>query len=235
LPAGGSKAPQEIGDESVGEGIVRRGKWMPHIAARHFGWCILALVAALAGCDKPQAINEEDAAYCEAQGFPRGTDRNAQCAEQRADELAQSGIVHAPPTSVALAPAILPAPAHAGALPQEVPRTLPAVVMSTIDFAVSLNADCSADAPPAVKISKQPAHGTARLKERTDYPRFSLSPTPVACAGRQVRGVALEYTPAPDYVGPDLIEFEVASKNGKSDIFKVPITVKKPKIQGGRL
>lgn len=196
-----------------------------------FRVCAMVLLAALSGCDKPQAINEEDAAYCEKQGFPRGTDRNAQCAEQRAEELAQSGVVHAPPTSVALAPENLPGPGHSGALPQEIPRTVPAGATTTIDFAVSLNADCSAGAPPTVKISKQPTHGTARLTERTDYPRFSLSATPVACVARQVKGIALEYAPEADYTGPDLIEFAVVSKDGKNDIFKVPITVKKPKLE----
>jgi hypothetical protein len=191
-----------------------------------------ALLAALAAC-KPPILNGEDAAYCEEkEGFPRGTDKNAQCALDRADALEQAGVVRPPPqpTPIAFPPGVLPPPVHPGGIPQVVPRTLVPERVATIDFAVALKPDCSIDNPPQVKIIKQPAHGIATLTERTDYPRFSLSATPAACVADKVQGIALEYTPNKEFLGSDLIEFEVSYKGGKDDLFRIPITVKKPRF-----
>jgi hypothetical protein len=192
------------------------------------GATLLASFAALSGCNYGHVIKEQDAAYCEAKGLPRGTDPNAQCALDREAERDESGAPAAEQqATIPSGPEHLLPPEHPGDVPQTVLKTVAPETMTTIAFAVSMNADCSANDPPVVRISKQPAHGSAQLVQKVDYPRFSLSAIPPGCNGAKLAGIAVEYKSVANYLGADFLEFEATGKNGKHDIFRIPITVEK--------
>jgi hypothetical protein len=191
------------------------------------GWACAAVLLALApaGCiDKPHIINDSDGRYCEAQGFKRGSDGNANCAAKREAERIQNSetpVIEAPiPASIQTPKP----PAHPGGVSQTVPVTVTQGITATVNFSFSVKPDCTPDGLAALRIDQQPAHGTAKISPREDYAAASQGDLPVVCRDKKIAGIALEYSPARDYVGPDLIEFETTTKIGKT-AFKMPITV----------
>ncbi len=185
---------------------------------------------ALAGCFHAHVIDEQDAAFCEAQGLPRATDANADCAMKREADRIESGA--APPAEdhpAAAAPLLaLPPPVHPGGVAQETPATMAPGATTTINFFVSVTPDCSVDGMPSVRIVKQPEHGAVKVIQREDFARASQNALPVACGKKRLAGLAVEYTAKRDYSGDDALEFETITKTGGKTEFKVPITVEPP-------
>lgn len=194
-------------------------------------WWVCAavlLASAPAGCiDKPHIINDSDGRYCEAQGFKRGSDGNADCAAKREAERIKNGetpVIEAPiPASIQTPKP----PAHPGGVSQTMPVTVTQGITATVNFSFSVKPDCTPDGLAALRIDRQPTHGTAKISLREDYAAASQGDLPAVCRDKKIAGIALEYTPARDYVGKDLIEFETTTKIGKT-VFKMPITVEAP-------
>ncbi len=96
-----------------------------------------------------------------------------------------------------------------------------------INFSISVNDDCVFTGMPSVKIDTQPTNGVARVLQRIDFARLSQNGMPESCGDKKVSGMSVEYTANKNYIGSDLVEFEIISRLG-STRFKVPITVVKP-------
>ena len=110
---------------------------------------------------------------------------------------------------------------------QTTPVSAPPGTTTTVNFAFSINADCSSDGLPTVRIDKQPANGIARAVPRDGFTRMSQAGLPALCSDKKISGVAVEYTPNKNYLGPDFLEFETVTKTGTT-IFRAPVTVEKP-------
>ena len=182
----------------------------------------------LAGCYDPHVVNEQDAYYCETQGFRAGSDANVTCATKRAADREQGGN-QAVEQVVAMTQqsAAPPPPPHQGGVSQVTPIEMAFGATATVNFSISVNAVCAIDGTPAISILKQPAHGTVRIVPREDLARFSPSNYLESCGGRKISGIALEYTPAKGYSGRDTVEFETTTKIGVRR-FTAPIKVAKP-------
>jgi hypothetical protein len=196
----------------------------------------ILLPLALTGCHHAHIINTKNARACELQGFPPGTDANADCAakldaEDQLNDDAPESSEHAVGTPVEA----LPPPPHAGGVSQIISLTAAPGTATTVAFAVSVDPDCNVAALPTIKIEKQPAHGNFQSIRRDDYVRLSRTGFPPACAEKKVAGVGLDYTPAYDYTGHDVIEFQIAMKAGSVTSFKVLVTVTKKPPQAGSL
>jgi hypothetical protein len=207
----------------------------PYRSAIVARWLVCATILPLpllTGCfHTPHIIDDEDATYCETQGLIRGSDANAACAIKRETERTESG---APPAAkVHVAPQIQtpPPPAHPGGVSQTTPIFVTKGLTSTVDFLFSVKTDCSLDELPTLRIYHPPAHGTFQTVQRTNYATSAQGSLPPNCRDKKVSGIALIYTPARDYVGPDFIEFQTTTKSGQT-IFKVPITVEEPAPAG---
>ena len=185
-----------------------------------------AVFLTLTGCVAPHIVKERDALYCEAQGAPRGTDANVQCAIKHEAEQAEAGAGQEPAvTSMSAAPP--PPPVHPGGVPQTLAKTVTTGVTATINFVISLKPDCSVNDIPVVRIDKQPEQGIVKLVRREDYARLSQNSFPAACANKKVPGIAVDYTSNKDYAGTDFIGFETVTKSVNLTVFKAPITVER--------
>jgi hypothetical protein len=186
------------------------------------------LVAPLLGGCLPPAADEADAISCEGQGFPPGTNGNMRCALGLAEARADAGLP--PLTHVASPPVTPPPPDHPGSVPQTVTVIVPPRKTSTINFSTYLDRDCRVVAPTVAAIGKQPEHGTAKILDRQDYPRYPFSSAHAACNKIRVAGIALDYTPGPNFVGTDFIEYRVKSNPEESGTFKFTIDVREPPL-----
>jgi hypothetical protein len=205
--------------------------------ARRWARLVVFLPLGLTGCHTPHVISEQDALYCEAQGLRPGSDANFNCAVKREAEREQDGGVGAAAQSTVTSPVALPLsaeplrpPAHPGGVSQITPKRLAPGTTETINFSISVNADCVFTGMPTVRIDKQPANGTVRVSQRIDFARLSQNGMPETCGDKKISGVSVEYTPNKNYVGSDVVEFETMTRLGRTD-FKVPITVEKPSLE----
>ena len=188
----------------------------------------LAFPLLLAGCYAPHIVDEQDAVYCEHQGFRPGTDANYNCASDR-EALRDQGTLPAldplPPPRPMLVPE--PPPNHVGGVAQETPRSIPPETTRLINFTISVNEKCEQLGLPTVKFLTRPANGVVRVIHLTDFARLSQVGAPFSCADKKVAGVGLIYTPKANFGGDDLVEFSMTTAAGRTD-FKVPITVEDP-------
>jgi hypothetical protein len=103
----------------------------------------LIMTPALTGCALYHVVNDEDALYCEKQGFKPGTDQNVDCALKRHEEQEDAGVKYPAPDDAALRPMPVqppPPPGHAGGpIPQVTPITAPIGMSSAVNFTVSVN------------------------------------------------------------------------------------------------
>jgi hypothetical protein len=183
----------------------------------------------LAGCYAPHVVDSQDTRYCESLGFRPGSDPNYKCASDREAERERGGPV--PPLEPPPPPKPMisaePPPDHVGGVSQITPRSIPPGATRVINFSISVNSDCVAVGVPKVRIGMQPAHGTLKLIQITDFARLSQIGAPVSCTDNRVAGAALLYTPAKYYEGEDLVEIEITTPAGRT-YFQVPITVEEP-------
>jgi hypothetical protein len=192
----------------------------------------MTLLLSITACSPYHVIHEEDALYCEKQGFPPGTDANVHCAIEHEAAQEDAGVVRPPPDPATLKPMPVeppePPPHPEGGIPQVTPITAPIGVSSAVNFSVSVNPDCSVNGLPTVRVTKKPEHGTVQVFERTDYARFSAQTRLLpACGTKRLPGMVVAYTPGKYYIGDDFLEFETITKTGIDTIYKVPITVER--------
>jgi hypothetical protein len=188
-------------------------------------WMLLFPLLLPVACTEPRVVDDADAVYCEKQGLPRGSDVNVRCALDRRKEQEEAGIERPAPQHAPMAPGFVEPPSRPGGILQIFAKTVPPEATTTIDFIVSLDAECKAGDVPVVAITKQPAHGILKLTPRTDYRRVSLGSIPPACSGAKVAGIAVEYTPNKTYQGLDSIGFTATDHKKLDGIFRVDLTV----------
>ena len=197
-------------------------------AMKHIPW--LAVLLPLAGCYNPHVVNEQDAFYCEGQGFRAGTDANVDCALKRASDRKDAG-KSAPDQLVAMAPVPVgspPPPARHGGVSQTTAVEVVQGNTTPAYFAYSIHPDCSANGLPDIKIDRQPMHGSVQVVPHIDVARLSPDYYLESCGDKKVSGLALAYTPARIYLGWDLVEFDTITKEGNTHFAIAVHVTKKP-------
>ena len=86
-------------------------------------------------------------------------------------------------------------------------RTVAAGAGTALNFAYSLNPDCSSRALPKLSMVRPPTHGTVKIEERSDFPRFPPGNPFAKCNAAKVSGVSVEYTPQSGFTGSDEFAF----------------------------
>ena len=119
-----------------------------------------------------------------------------------------------------------PIPTLSPSGPFTVPRTALAGQTTRIDFATSINPDCTVRGIPTVRILTQPVHGTIATSEMDDFSSYPLANPRSACNKSKSRGIRVDYTPVPGYTGPDYLSYELISAEGADKTFNIPLTVK---------
>jgi hypothetical protein len=110
--------------------------------------------------------------------------------------------------------------------PRTVNRTVAADTVATLDFYLSVNPDCTSRGLSTIRILQQPAHGVVHVVTRDDFPHFPPGNPRFACNVQKLPEVALDYTPAPAFTGPDLIEYEIITPERSIGPVTTVITVK---------
>jgi len=124
-----------------------------------------------------------------------------------------SGCVHPTPPRPVLQPIIYKKTALAG-------QTI------RVDFAASINPDCTVREIPTVRIVDPPVNGTTQLKEMEDFTSFPAGNPRSVCNKARSRGLEITYTPNPGYLGNDFVSYETIGNDGYDRTIKVAITVK---------
>lgn len=127
---------------------------------------------------------------------------------------------------IAVAPAANRPPPVAPSGPVTVKRTALAGQTTRIDFANSLNPDCSVRDIPTMRLTDRPLHGIAEIRETEDYPAFLPQNIHAVCNKQKVRGTAITYTPDKAYTGPDYFSFEIVYSDGTDRVIRIMATVK---------
>jgi hypothetical protein len=110
--------------------------------------------------------------------------------------------------------------------PITVSKTVIAGATVQVSFETSINPDCSVRTLPSVRVLTEPMHGTAVASPGEDFPNFPPTNVRWTCNKNKAQGMKLVYTPAPGYVGPDYISYEVIWADGQDRTFNIPVTVK---------
>jgi dienelactone hydrolase len=105
-------------------------------------------------------------------------------------------------------------------------RTVAAGASTFLNFAYNLNPDCSTKDLPKIQLTQQPTHGTAKIEQRSDFPRFPATSPYAVCNDRQVPGMSVEYTPQTGFAGVDALAFEETTPPNHDTVFRLAITVK---------
>jgi hypothetical protein len=104
--------------------------------------------------------------------------------------------------------------------------TLKSDQTSTINFAVRLNPDCSSRAFAKIRVGKTPRHGQLEVRQQLGNPRFPEGTPYAKCNAKQVEGMAVRYTPASGFTGPDSFSFVEQADNGGETLFKINANVR---------
>jgi hypothetical protein len=114
-------------------------------------------------------------------------------------------------TTIAIAIALLSATAAQG---QSVTKYAVSGLPLKLDFAASVNPDCSSIGRPTVRLSRAPEHGHATVTQATDFPRFPPSNIRSECNRRRVAGAAINYVSQRGFIGTDYVEAEIIFASG---------------------
>jgi hypothetical protein len=95
-----------------------------------------------------------------------------------------------------------------------------------LDFAASLNPDCSSIGPIEVRVITQPTLGQVQISRAQDYPRFTSNNQRYRCNARAVPGVRTMYTPRGGAIGQDTIVTETFFPSGNSHRTTFNVTVR---------
>jgi hypothetical protein len=94
-----------------------------------------------------------------------------------------------------------------------------------IDWAYDLHEDCSSMGKTVVRITAQPAHGTAAIRYGDVYPAFPSGNPRSACNKKPAAGVQLWYRPESGYAGDDTVSVDYLYPNGREEAKSYLITV----------
>lgn len=151
-----------------------------------------------------------------------------------------------PALLLALAAALLPAPAlsdtsppaAAQALPASPPpppqtipnfpllRVVPKGEARAIAFYASLNPDCSVIGPVVVRTLTPPARGQLTVEAAESFPRYGPGSPLAACNGRKVPGTRLTYEPEAGFEGVDTFRLLVINADGSGYESDVKVSVR---------
>jgi hypothetical protein len=110
--------------------------------------------------------------------------------------------------------------------PLTIARTVIAGSTIRLAFNVSMNPDCTVRSIPILRVLTEPMHGTTAISETEDFPSYPPANIRSVCNKAKARGVKLEYTPAPGYLGSDYLSYEMIFEDGVDRTVNIPLTVK---------
>ena|SRR5215831_13872428 len=92
---------------------------------------------------------------------------------------------------------------HDGLKKEQYTRVVISGTKGRIGFFTSVNPDCSAKNDVAIRITKQPEHGTIDTTMTTDYANYPKENIRSKCNQHKVRGTQVNYKSEDKYVGND--------------------------------
>lgn len=95
-----------------------------------------------------------------------------------------------------------------------------------INWALSVNPDCTPDGMPTVIISTPPAHGRAFVEVGGHHPNFEKNNIRWRCNLREMPALLVYYQSEAGYVGEDRVGVDVVFPDGKVTLWDHPITVR---------
>jgi hypothetical protein len=114
-------------------------------------------------------------------------------------------------TTITIAAAILYATAAQG---QSVTKYVVSGRPLKLDFATSINPDCSSIGRATIRVSRAPEQGRVTVTQSTDFPRFPPSNIRSQCNGRRVAVAAINYVSQRGFIGTDNVEVEIIFASG---------------------
>jgi hypothetical protein len=97
-------------------------------------------------------------------------------------------------------------------------------VASQLDYFATAKKDCSAAAPPTVRVITAPKHGLLTIRRGTVTTNKIEN-----CPNLQTPVNVIFYTGNPGYVGPDEVVYEVTDSKGEVSVYNIALTVKEGK------
>jgi hypothetical protein len=112
--------------------------------------------------------------------------------------------------------------------PRERNYSVPAMADQTtmVNFASRLNPDCSPGTFAKFRVVQQPQHGQVDIGRKVGLPRFPPASPFAVCNKNPVQGVAVTYTPAKGFTGPDSFALVEDGGTGQETTMKISLTVK---------
>jgi hypothetical protein len=83
-----------------------------------------------------------------------------------------------------------------------------------INWAASVNPDCTSNGQVVMRITQPPQHGRVSIRNAGVFPNFPGSNVRNVCNTHRVRGVEAYYRPEAGYVGFDSVGFETVFPTG---------------------
>ena len=135
----------------------------------------------------------------------------------------------APPAAAPALPA--PPPATPSAPPQTIPnipllRVVPKGEARAIAFYASLNPDCSVIGPVVVRTLTPPAHGQLTVEAAESFTRYGPRSPLAACNSRKVPGTRLTYEAEAGFEGIDSFRILVINADGTGYESDVKVSVR---------
>jgi dienelactone hydrolase len=93
-------------------------------------------------------------------------------------------------------------------------------------FSFAVNRDCSSKGIPKVWIAVAPQHGSTSVEPKSDFPKYPAASPFSACNSVKTPGIAVEYTPASGYVGPDSLVFEEIDTEHVHRVLRIALTIR---------
>jgi len=83
-----------------------------------------------------------------------------------------------------------------------------------LDFAASVNPDCSSLGPPTIRVVRVPEHGRLTVVQTKDFATFRPSNPRSVCNQRRVAGTAIRYVSQRGFIGMDAAGVEIIFASG---------------------
>jgi len=95
-----------------------------------------------------------------------------------------------------------------------------------VAFMTNVEPDCSSTAFASVRVVERPTHGTATLKDDTEFTNFAKDDPHFECNKEKSGGTAILYRGEEGYTGKDFVTVEVVYANGRGIRWHYSIDVK---------
>jgi hypothetical protein len=95
-----------------------------------------------------------------------------------------------------------------------------------LDFATSLNPDCTSSGPIEVRVITPPTNGQVQVSRTKDYPRYTSVNQRYHCNARPVPGVRTVYTPRSGFIGQETVVLETFFPSGNTYRSTFNVTVR---------